>query len=195
MEILAEAAIKKGYSLLTFDLPEHGAREDRDYKCNPWNGKKDLEAVYAYAEGIWDEISIFACSLGAYFSLLSYGKMKLSKCLFLSPVVNMKKIIDNMMFYNGVDEERLNKEKFIPIENGPALEWEYYTYVKDNPIDNWDKNTYILHGGKDILSEVVEVRNFANKNLLSLEELEHAEHFFHTDEELEYLKKWFDKNL
>lgn len=195
MEILSEVANSMGYSLITFDLPEHGAREDKEFKCNPWNGKEDLEAVYTYACGIWDEISIFACSLGAYFSLLSYREMKLDKCLFLSPVVNMKKIIDNMMFYNGVDEERLEKEKFIPIENAPALEWEYYTYVKNNLIDNWDKKTYILHGSKDILSEVVEVRNFADKNLLTLEELESAEHFFHTDEELEYLKKWFKKIL
>lgn len=38
-------------------------------------------------------ISIFGCSMGAYFSLLAYKNEALEHALFLSPVVDMKKIL------------------------------------------------------------------------------------------------------
>jgi predicted alpha/beta-hydrolase family hydrolase len=33
--ILAEEAEKKGYGVLSFDLPEHGGRKDEPRPCNP----------------------------------------------------------------------------------------------------------------------------------------------------------------
>lgn len=196
MEVVAKKSIEKGYCLLSIDLPEHGERQESDYKCYPWNGKEDLEAVYDYVyNNISKNISIFACSLGAYFSLLSYKDMKITKVFLLSPVVNMKKIIDNMMFYSGVDAERLKKEKVIPVDNGPALEWEYYNYVKQNPVDSWNKETFILHGSKDVLSELSEIKEFAKKEYIHLTEHFSAEHFFHTAEELEFFSTWLETYL
>ena len=48
------------------------------------------------------EINVFACSMGAYFSLLAYQNDVLEKALFLSPVVNMERIIENMMKWFNV---------------------------------------------------------------------------------------------
>ena len=44
-EEFSRIANSKGYQVISFDLPEHGERIDLDYKCNVWNGIKDLEEI------------------------------------------------------------------------------------------------------------------------------------------------------
>ena len=39
-------------------------------------------------KGKYEKISLWACSLGAFFSLLAYQCVKFNQCLFLSPVVD-----------------------------------------------------------------------------------------------------------
>ncbi|MBN1431752.1 MAG: alpha/beta hydrolase [Methanomicrobiaceae archaeon] len=97
ISIMAEKAVSTGYQVLSFDLPMHGKRIPDKYECNPENCISDLQAVYAFAENIASNISLFACSMGAYFSLLAYHDLDLRQSLFLSPVVNMERLIDNMI--------------------------------------------------------------------------------------------------
>ena len=76
--IFAEQAVLKGYQVLSFDLPEHGDRKkDSVYICNVQNCIHDLGVVGGYARSISANISLFACSIGAYFSLVAYSK----KCI------------------------------------------------------------------------------------------------------------------
>ena len=95
--IFAEEAVKKGYQVLSFDLPEHGDRKGNGYKHDVQNCVSDLTAIIMYGQTISNNISLFACSMGAYFSLLAYRDLSLNQCLFLSPVLNMELIINNMM--------------------------------------------------------------------------------------------------
>ena len=97
IEILAQEATSLGFQVLSFDLPEHGERKNEPESCNPQTYKRDLSAVLAYSKLQFPEISLFACSMGAYFSLLTYENEAFHKCLFLSPVVDMLHIIQNMM--------------------------------------------------------------------------------------------------
>ena len=64
--IFAEEAVKKGYQVLSFDLPEHGERSKDTYPCKPDACVSDLTAVYQYARSISDNISFFGCSMGVY---------------------------------------------------------------------------------------------------------------------------------
>lgn len=89
-EQFAKIAESKGYQTLSFDLPEHGERTDSTYRCDVWNGIHDLNVIADYAFAKWEIVSLFACSLGAYFSLNSYTDRKFEKCLFQSPIVDMK---------------------------------------------------------------------------------------------------------
>lgn len=50
----------------------HGERVDEKYACIPENCVSNLVVVYEYAKSFAPEISLFACSMGAYFSLLAY---------------------------------------------------------------------------------------------------------------------------
>lgn len=196
IKILAEKVTKKGYQLLSFDLPEHGERKDnKNYLCKVQNCVNDLKQIIEYAKKNYDEINLWACSMGAYFSLLAYKGEDIKSCLFLSPVVNMKIIIDNMMLWSNTTEEKLKAKQEINTEFGQTLYWDYYKYVKENPIVNWNKETYILYGSKDNMQEQSIIQDFSNKFNCKLSILENGEHYFHTEKQLDYYKSWLDKTL
>ena len=76
IKIFAEKVVSQGYQLLSFDLPEHGERKNnKDYLCKVQNCVKDLKDVIEYAKENYDEINLWACSMGAYFSMLAYFYM------------------------------------------------------------------------------------------------------------------------
>ena len=191
IRIFAEKAIAKGYQLLSFDLPEHGERSsDHNYLCKVQNCIYDLNKVMEYAKENYDEISVWACSMGAYFSMLAYKDEKIESSIFLSPVVDMKIIIDNMMAWSNVTEDILKEKQEIKTDFGPTLYWDYYEYVRENPISRWDKKTYILYGEKDELQYKSIIFDFCDITIL-----ENGEHYFHTEEQLNFYKSWLDKIL
>jgi len=196
IRIFAEEGIAKGYQVLSFDLPEHGERKEEDYLCKVQNCVSDLKTIVEYAQqNISTNISVFACSMGAYFSLLAYKDLPLEQCLFLSPILDMKRIINNMMIWFNVNEEKLEAEKEIETPIGQKLYWDYYCYVKAHPINVWEKNTAILYGSDDNLVEFDVVSNFVELYHCNLNVLEHGEHYFHTDEQLQYFRKWLKDNI
>ncbi len=194
IKILAEKVVSMGYQLLSFDLPEHGERkENTTYLCKVQNCVKDLNSVIEYTKKNYNEINLWACSMGAYFSLLAYKDEKLKQCVFLSPVVDMKTIIDNMMLWSNTTEEELKEKQEVKTDFGQTLYWNYYKYVKDNPITNWNKKTYILYGNKDNMQNEDIIKKFSNKFNCDLSILENGEHYFHTEEQLKFYKEWLNK--
>ena len=185
IKILAEKVTSNGYQVLSFDLPEHGERkDDTNYLCKVQNCVKDLKSIIEYAKANYDEISLWACSMGAYFSLLAYKNEDIKNSLFLSPVVNMKVIIDNMMLWSNTSEDDLKEKQEIKTNFGQTLYWDYYEFVKNNPINNWNKKTYILYGNKDNLQDENIIKEFCNKTNCEISIFENGEHFFHTEEQL-----------
>ena len=196
IKIFAEKVTSRGYQLLSFDLPEHGERKDNtNYLCKVQNCVKDLNLIMEYAKKNYKEINLWACSMGAYFSLLAYKYEDIKQCVFLSPVVNMKVIIDNMMLWSNTTEEMLKERQEIKTDFGQTLYWDYYEYVKDNPITNWNKKTSVLYGNKDNLHDENIVKDFCNNFNCELSILENGEHYFLTEEQLEFYKNWIDKTI
>ena len=194
IEILADKLVSKGYQLLSFDLPEHGERKyHQEYLCIVQNCVRDLKQKIEYAKANYEEINLWACSMGAYFSLLTYKDENIKNCLFLSPIVNMKIVIDNMMLWSNITEKDLEEKHEIKKDFGQTLYWDYYKYVKENPIVNWNKKTFILYGDKDNLQDENTIKDFCNKYNCELSIFENGEHFFHTEEQLEYYKNWLDR--
>ena len=193
--LLAEESVQLGHQVLSFDLPEHGERKDLPERCNPQTCSRDLSAVLAYAKANYKQISLFSCSMGAYFSLLTYADEPFRRCLFFSPVVNMLHIIQNMMGWAQVSEEKLKQEREITTPFGPTLYWDYYQTVKAKPISRWNHPTSILYGGKDELCAREDVSSFAEQFHCSLEIVEHAAHYFHTEEELVAYRSWLKRHL
>lgn len=193
LAVFAEAAAEKGHQTLSFDLPEHGARKDEHRLCSAQNCVEDLGAVLRYARGVSGNISLFGCSVGAYFGMMSYGGEPLRQALFLSPVVDMARIIENIMAWFNISEERLQREKEIATPVKP-LYWEYYAYVRAHPVV-WDVPTSILYGKNDDVCEPDAVRDFAQHAGALLTVFEEGGHYFHTDAQLAYLRQWLRANI
>ena len=194
-EHFAHIEVRKGYQVLSFDLPEHGDRLDSNYPCTVQNGIHDLCLVEDYAKDRWKHMSLFACSLGAYFSLVAYQEISFERCLFLSPILDMEHLIQDMMTWFNVSEELLKEKEEIQTPMGETLSWSYYTYVREHPIIKWENPTYILYGTTDNLTERQIVDRFVTKFHCNLEVLENGEHYFHTTEQIGVLNRWLDRNI
>lgn len=194
-ELLAEETAAKGFQVLSFDLPEHGDRKGERYACNPPNAVKDLTAVIRYAQTLAKRINLYACSLGAYFSLLAYANVALEQCMFQSPVVDMQRLIGNMMKAAGVSPERLQAVRVIANPYGPRFEWEYYSFVKAHPIEKWSPPTAIIMGSEDEVSEVEAVKAFATRFGSNLKLLEGGKHYLHTTEEVTAIREWMRTSI
>jgi len=194
-EHFAEIASGKDCQVISFDLPEHGERKKDEYKCTIQNGMNDLKKIYDYVELNWKKKSLFCVSLGAYFSLMTYKNMEFEKCLFVSPILDMEKLIRNMMKWINVSEEELKDRKEIPTPFGETLSWQYFSFVKDNPVTKWNNKTYILYGGKDNLTEREVVDSFVKKFNCELLVMDDAEHYFQDKNHLEIYDKWMQKNV
>ena len=192
--LLAEEAAKFGYQVLSFDLPCHGERvyEPEPGRVPPY--LEDLKQIMAFARQQTDNISLFACSMGAYFSLLAYKDENLANCWFLSPVLNMQQVIAHIMQEINVTPEQLKQQKTIanPYE---TLYWEYYQYVLAHSISKWSVNTAILRGQHDTLCSAQSAADFARRFNCRLKEQPGGEHWYHTPEQLAYYRQWLHNEL
>lgn len=193
--IFAEQAVNSGYQVISFDLPEHGVRDKEGIPCKAQDCVRELTLVMSYVKQNWNNISVFACSMGAYFSLLAYKYEPINQTLFLSPVVNMKRIITNMMKWFNINEGQLKNQQTVETPIGQNLYWDYYCYVKDNPIDIWDNPTNILYGSKDDLCEREFVFEFVERFKCNIVVMDEGEHYFHTEEQLKFFEKWLSNSI
>lgn len=193
-EGFAEAAKAKGWQTLSFDLPEHGERRDKAHRCDVWNGVRDLNVIADQVFFSWDTVSLFACSLGAYFSLNAYTDRPFKKCLFQSPIVDMEWLVRHMMLWSDVSEKKLREKQEISTEID-TLRWDYYQYIISHPITSWEIPTTILYGGRDNLQPIDSIRSFAKKFDASLTISEQSEHPFMAAEDQEIVDKWLVENI
>ena len=161
-----------------------------DYKSEtPWEsmGEFQSEAKSLLAE--YDGIILVANSIGAYFSLLSLADMPIDKAYFISPIANMEKLILDMMQWSGVTEDELQEKGVIATAFGEALSWEYLAWVRSHPV-SWHIPTEILYGSEDKLQSVNTIKAFADDIGAGLTIMEQGEHWFHTEEQLQFLREW-----
>ena len=193
--LLAGEAVPRGYQVLSFDLPQHGDRINEPTLCKVQNCVQDIRRIMDFAAGQASQVSLFACSMGAYFSLLACQDLPVRQSLFLSPVVDMKRLIDSMMTGFGVSPERLRAEQEIALPIGQTLYWDYFCYVRDNPVTVWKSPTAILFGEADELTGQEEITSFAQRFGCSLTVMQQGEHYFHTPAQLDFYRSWLKKIL
>jgi len=191
---LAEIAVQKGYQVISFDLPQHGERIGEAARCDIWNGILDLASVGEYVFSRWKEVSLYACSLGAYFSLNAYQNHPFRKCLFQSPILDMEYLIRQMFLWFGVTEERLAKEKEIvtPVD---LMTWDYFQFVLSHPIGKWNVPTNILYGGKDNLQSFEVIQTFSERFGCEITLAENSEHPFMSESDSAIVKQWMIDHL
>lgn len=161
-EGFAQIAEEKGFQTISFDLPEHGERTDSPYRCDVWNGVRDLNIIADYVFSRWSRVSLFACSLGAYFSLSAFDRRPFEKCLFQSPIADMEWLVRHMMQWSGVSENDLFEKGEI-MTDIDLLRCDYFQYILSHPITRWDIPTRILYGARDNLQPQESIEAFAEK--------------------------------
>ena len=159
----------------------------------PWDFQKEFSNFIDNIYIKYKKISIIANSIGAYFTMLSLTNKNIEKAFFISPIVDMEKLIIDMMVSENITEEELYKKEEIKTSFGETLSWKYLTFVRKNPIE-WSVPTYILYGENDDLTSYETILNFTNKSKANLTIMKGGEHWFHTDEQIEFLNNWI-KNL
>lgn len=193
---MAEIAIEKGYQVLSFDLPGHGDNKEHKEENFPKDAVSDLVKVYEYANKKNSKISIFAVSIGAYLSMIAYDTIDIEQSLFLSPIVNLDYIIEKMMESFGISKKELKKKSKIELPINYNLYWEYYNYIKNNPISNFsNKDISILYGEKDDMTDWETIAEFSQKYNADIEISKDTEHFFHKENHIKNFRKWFKKEL
>ena len=186
----AEIVCPKGAQVLAIDLPEHGERKSSTETLTPWDAVPEMQRLLSCARTRWEHIALRCTSLGAWFSLLAFGGEKLEQALFVSPVLDMERLIRDMMGWAEVSEERLKAEGEIPTGFGETLSWRYLQYAQAHPITNWRTPTAILYAGRDNLTGRETVDSFVCRFGCELTVMENGEHWLHTPEQLSVLKDW-----
>ena len=159
----------------------------------PWDFQKEFSNFIDNIYIKYKKISIIANSIGAYFTMLSLTNKNIEKAFFIFPIVDMEKLITDMIFLENITEEELYKKKKIKTSFGETLSWDYLTFTRKNPTE-WNIPTYILYGENDDLTSYETILNFTNKSKAHLTIMKGGEHWFHTDEQIEFLDNWI-KNI
>lgn len=164
-----------------------------DYKSELlWDAKDEFQKYFVDIFARYDEVVLIANSIGAYFSFLSLSKFNIKKAMFISPIVDMEKLILDKMKEVGISEENLCLRKIMHTQSGETLSWDYLAYVRNNPI-TWNIPSSILYGKKDNMTGVTTITDFSNMINASLTMMENGEHWFHTEEQMLFLDTWFAK--
>ena len=115
----------------------------------PWEAAPQIAAAYDEARRQYEHITLLANSIGAYFAMLALGDRASDRALFVSPVLDMERLILDMMAWAGVSEQALCERGEVPTDFGETLSWAYLCYVREHPIA-WQVPTEILYAGATI---------------------------------------------
>lgn len=154
----------------------------------PWEAKEEFPQFFAELRKRCDRLTLISNSIGAFFSLSSLDGL-VDDTYLISPVVDMKKLIGDMMTWANVTEQRLEERREIATDFGETLSWRYLCYVREHPVE-WRVPTRILYGERDNLTSKETISAFAERVGAELTVMPGGEHWFHTAEQMRFLDVW-----
>ena len=155
----------------------------------PWETGAEILAAVTKLKERHENITLIANSIGAYFGMHAGIDGLIGKAYFISPVVDMERLILDMMHSANVTEERLQAEGVIATDFGEDLSWDYLCYVREHPV-RWTVPTEILYGSRDNLTAYETIAAFADTLGARLTVMEGGEHWFHTAQQMRFLDDW-----
>ena len=158
----------------------------------PWEAKAEFPQFFARQRAHCDSITLIANSIGAFFALSALDETLVDNAYFISPVVDMEKLIGNMMCCANVTEQELAERREIPTDFGETLSWDYLLYVREHPI-SWHVPTAILYGAQDNLTDKETISAFAKEIGAALTVMPDGAHWFHTAAQMRFLDDWITK--
>ena len=155
----------------------------------PWEAKEEFPVFFDDCRKTSDSIIVIANSIGAFLTMSALSEEDIDRAFFISPIIDMEKLIQNMMVWAKVTETDLQREGEIRTAFGETLSWKYLCYVRQNPI-TWNVKTSILYGEKDTMTSFSGIQTFADRIKADLTVMPNGEHWFHTEEQLQFLDTW-----
>lgn len=161
-----------------------------DYRTfTPWETGSEIREAVEREKRIYENVALIANSIGAFFSMNAGVGHLLQKAWFISPIVDMERLILNMMMWANVTEEELKAKGRIMTSFGEELSWDYLRYVREHPV-SWTVPTKILYGKNDHLTSKETMSTFVQTHHADLTVMEDGEHWFHTEEQMRFLDEW-----
>ncbi len=158
----------------------------------PWETGTEIRDAVTKLKEKFENIILIANSIGAFFSMNAGIGTMIQKAYFISPIVNMERLISDMMLWANVTEAELKSKGIIHTAFGEDLSWEYLCYVRSHTTD-WTVKTQILYGSRDNLTSLETISAFAEQHDAILTVMENGEHWFHSAEQMRFLDDWIRK--
>ncbi len=166
-----------------------------DYQTfTPWGTGKEIFEAVEKLHSEYDSITLIANSIGAFFSMNAGIEGMICRAFFISPIVDMERLILNMMSWANVTEKELEEKGVVSTSFGEDLSWNYLCYVREHPVC-WTVPTRVLYGSQDNLTSYETAAAFAETHGADLTVMEGGEHWFHTDEQMCFLDHWIIKGM
>ena len=159
----------------------------------PWEAGAEIREAVEKMRSRYTDITLIANSVGAFFSMHAGIDRTLRKAYFISPIVDMERLITDRLVWAGVTEEELRSRGVLRTSFGEDLSWDYLHWVREHPA-RWETPTQILYGGRDHLTPFETVAAFAAKHRAGLTVMEDGEHWFHTEEQMRFLDDWIRRH-
>lgn len=161
----------------------------------PWEVGPAIKDKFKELIKPYDEVMVIAVSLGAFYTYEYLADFKIKRAFFISPVVSMFQTIIDMMVMYGVKDKELKEKRFIELEDGRVLSYDFYQHVS-NEEDHWNVPTDILYGAYDELVYTGSMMEFLeNHPLAKLTVKSDSEHHFASKEEKAFIKDWIKRML
>ena len=162
----------------------------------PWDTETELREAFERLTAEYDSVGVIANSIGAYYILNALGNgpdCRIARAFFISPIVDMERLILDMLAWNGSTEAQLREAGEIRTSFGETLSWRYLRYAREHPL-RWNEPTRILYGERDNLTDFETVSAFAGRIGADLTVMQGGEHWFHTEEQTAFLDEWLRGN-
>ena len=168
---------------------------DYQQEGKPWELKETIQSEFKELTKGYDEVIVIANSIGAFYTYEYLNKFKIKKAFFISPVVSMfQQTVDLMAMY-GIKDKELERKKFITLEDGNVLSYEFYQHVSNDDVE-WKVPTEILYGAFDEMVYVGSMMEFLeNHPSCKLTVKSESEHHMSSPEEMRFIKNWINNNL
>lgn len=161
-----------------------------DYRADtPWEAQGEFTAFFDAFCASHASVRIIANSIGAFFALQALGSRPIEGAWFISPIVDMERLICDMMGWANVTEAELARRGEIETPFGETLSWAYLCWVRRHSAA-WPIPTKILWGSGDHLQSLDTITRFAEAAGAAVTVMEGGEHWFHTPAQMAFLDDW-----
>lgn len=162
---------------------------------NPWEVGPIVKDKFAELIKGYDEVVVIANSIGAFYTYEYLSEFNVKRAFFISPIVSMLQSIIDLMEKYGIKDKELREKKLMTLEDGTVLSYDFYQHVSDAE-DTWEVPTDVLYGAYDEVVYFGGMLEFLeNHPNCKLTVKSNAQHYFQSEEELEFIKDWILKNI